>query len=79
MINLISNIKNRKELYSKNTIKVVKIIKMKHYIFRQVIPFIINLKLNFISKFVSFHLKFFLFEYAKLKHKSLEISESIDM
>ena len=40
VINLISNIKNRKELYSKNTIKVVKNHKNEAlYFSRQVIPF----------------------------------------
>ena len=81
VINLISNIKNRKELYSKNTIKVVKNHKNEAlYFSRQVIPFHNQSKTKFYKQvcIIPFE-RNFLFEYAKLKHKSLEISESIDM
>lgn len=81
VVNLISNIKNKKELYSKNTIKVVKNYKNEAiYFSRQVIPFDDQSKTKFYKQvcIIPFE-RNFLFEYAKLKHKTLEISESIDM
>ena len=81
VVNLISNIKNKKELYSKNTIKVVKNYKNEAlYFSRQAIPFDNQSKTKFYKQvcIIPFE-RNFLFEYAKLKHKSLEISESIDM
>ena len=81
VVNLISAIKDKKELYSKNTIKVIKNYQNEAlYFSRQVIPYDHHPKTKFYKQvcIIPFE-RNFLFEYAKLKHKSLEISESIDM
>jgi 3-deoxy-manno-octulosonate cytidylyltransferase (CMP-KDO synthetase) len=81
VVNLISSIKSKKELYSKNTIKIVKNHKNEAlYFSRQVIPFDNQSKTKFYKQvcIIPFE-RNFLFKYSKLKHKSLEISESIDM
>ena len=81
VVNLISSIKNKKELNSKNTIKVVKNNKNEAlYFSRQVIPFDNQPKTKFYKQvcIIPFE-RNFLFKYAKLKHRSLEVSESIDM
>ena len=82
VVNLISPIKNKKELIDTNTIKVIP---DKHenaiYFSRSVIPNKTVFKSNFFFKQVCVipFRREFLFKYSSLKETKLEIAESIDM
>ena len=82
VVNLIGPIRNKKELYDKNTIKVTYDKNMNAvYLSRSVIPFCKNFKKNFFHKQVCVipFRKNFLYRYSSLTETKLEIEESIDM